>query len=133
MVKLGFYQNKMIQQFKLGKNALFLSLISLLTVISWVGFEVYKTSNKTTITKVTKKQMAPINPNIKTTVFEKIEKNLSLSEEELNTITTPEATQEAELKQETERETTESAQINEKEATSSSQTTQENDIVNQEF
>jgi len=34
------------QQFGLGKNALFLSLISLLTVISWVGFEVYKASNK---------------------------------------------------------------------------------------
>lgn len=117
------------QQFKLGKNALFLSLISLLTIISWVGFEVYKASNKTTITKVTKQQMAPINPNIKTAVFEKIEKNLSLSEEELNTITAPEATQEAELEQEIEEGTTESAQINEEEATSSSQATQENDTV----
>jgi len=121
------------QNFKLGKNALFLSVISFFTVISWVGFEVYEASNKTTITKATKQQMSSINPNIKTAVFEKIEENLFLSEEELNIINEPEITEGTELEQTAEKAATQSTEINEKEGTSSSQITQENDIVDKEF
>jgi len=119
------------QKFKLGKNALFLTIISLLTVMSWVGFEVYEAINKTTIAKVTKEQMAPINPLIKNDVFEKLEKNFSLSEEEMNIVeSTPEATPEGEeIGEDLPKETTTSAEANEGQATGSSQTTSENDIV----
>ncbi len=118
------------QKFKLGKNALFLTIISLLTVMSWVGFEVYEAINKTTIAKVTKEQMAPINPLIKNDVFENLEKNFSLSEEEMNLVeSTPEATPEGEIEENLPEETTASAETNEGEATGSSQTTSESDIV----
>ena len=102
------------QKFKLGKNVLFLTVISLLTVISWVCFEVYEAINKTTITKVTKEQMAPINPLIKTEVFEKLEKNFSVSEEEMNVIeSVPETTTEEEIEESLPEETTASAETNE--------------------
>lgn len=119
------------QKFQLGKKALFLTILSFITVSTWVGFEVYQASNKTTITKVTKKQMAPINPNIKTKIIERIDENLSFPQEEMDIIPVSEATvtPTAELTEEP-AETTPSAETTEEEsATGSSQATEENDTL----
>jgi len=71
-----------MNEFKLGKNALVLSIMTLITVLVWITFEVYRTVTKTTIPKVTQEQMAPLNPKIKKEVIEKIKENIWLSPEE---------------------------------------------------
>ena len=57
--------------------------MTLLTVLTWIGFEIYRTATKTTIPRVTQEQMKPLDPKIKKEVIEKLRKNLWFSEEEL--------------------------------------------------
>lgn len=70
---------------KLGKDALIMSIMTLLTVLTWIGLEVYRTYNQTSIPKVTQEQMLPLNPVLKTEVIEALKANLTFPEEELNT------------------------------------------------
>ena len=72
-----------MNEFKLGKNALIISIMTLITVLTWIAFEVYRMATKTTIPKVTQEQMAPLNPQIKKETIEKIKQNIWLSPEEL--------------------------------------------------
>jgi hypothetical protein len=72
-----------MNELKLGKNALILSIMTLITVLVWIAFEVYRTATKTTIPKVTQEQMAPLNPQIKKEVIEKIKENIWFSAEEV--------------------------------------------------
>lgn len=74
-----------MEKFKLGKNALILSIMTLLAVLTWIGSEVYWTIKKTTITEITKEQMAPLDPKIDKELILSLKTNLSLPEEELNT------------------------------------------------
>lgn len=76
-------------KFKLGKEALILSIMTLLTVTAWIFFEVYRTLHKSTITQVTKKQMEPLDPKINTTIIQSLKENLSFSDEELNIVPMP--------------------------------------------
>lgn len=69
---------------KLGKNVLIMSVLTLITVITWIGFEVYRVATRTTIPKVTQEQMLPLNPVLKIEVIESLKANLYLSEDELN-------------------------------------------------
>ena len=83
----------MMKKFKLGRDILTLTIITLITVLTWVGFEVWLTATQTTITKVTQEQMSPLNPQIQTQIIESIKGNLSLSEEEMNqSLSSPSAT-----------------------------------------
>jgi len=49
-----------MKKFKLSRDILVLTIISLITILTWVGFEVWLAATKTTITKVTKEQLAPL-------------------------------------------------------------------------
>ncbi|MGB9707671.1 MAG: hypothetical protein ACPL1D_02885 [Microgenomates group bacterium] len=84
-----------MNSFKLGKDALIFSVITLITVLTWIGFEIYFVATKTTIPKVTQEQMAPLNPKIKKETIEQLKANLWFSEEELNTFNFPVSTQSA--------------------------------------
>jgi len=70
--------------FKLGKDALIFSVLTLITVLTWIGFEVYRTATKTTIPEVTQRQMAPLEPKIKKETINQLRENLWFAEEELN-------------------------------------------------
>lgn len=48
----------------LGKDALILATMTLITIASWVAFDVYRTSRKTTINEATQEQMKPLDPKI---------------------------------------------------------------------
>lgn len=86
----------MDDKFKLGKDVLIFSILTLITVLTWVAFEVYRASIKTTIPKVTQEQMTFLNPTVNTNTIETLKTRLSLSEEELNmTISLPVSTQSA--------------------------------------
>jgi len=56
--------------------------MTLITILTWVVLEVYRTATKTTISKVTQEQMAPLNPQIKKETIEKLKENIWLSPEE---------------------------------------------------
>jgi hypothetical protein len=74
----------MESKFKLGKDALILAVMTLITVLTWVGFEVYLAAKKTTITKATQEQMKPLDPKINRKTIDSLKENLSFSLEELN-------------------------------------------------
>ncbi|HUS59814.1 MAG TPA: hypothetical protein VMX76_00290 [Nevskiaceae bacterium] len=80
-------------KFKLGKDALILSIMTLLTVITWIFFEVYRTLRKQASTQITKKQMESLDPKINTTIIQSLKENLSFSNEELNIVPTPTPTE----------------------------------------
>lgn len=78
-----------MNQLKFGKNILIISLMTLLTVFSWIGFEVYRTYTKTTVPKIIKDLIKPLNPTLNQNLFEEIDKKYYLSTEELNLVSTP--------------------------------------------
>lgn len=69
---------------KLDKNTLISSIMTLITVLVWIGFDVYRVLTKTTITKATQEQMRALDPRINREIIEELKSNLSFSEEELN-------------------------------------------------
>jgi hypothetical protein len=73
-----------MNEFKPGKNTLILSIMTLLTVLTWIAFEVYQVATKVTIPKVTQEQMKPLNPRIKKEILEGIKKNIWFSDEEMD-------------------------------------------------
>lgn len=79
----------MNNQFKLGKNILILSIMTLLTVFTWVGFEVYHAYTKTTVPQVVQELIKPLNPALNQAVVEEIEKKYQPSESELEIISVP--------------------------------------------
>lgn len=73
-----------MKEFKLGKDALILSMLTLITILTWVGFEVYRVATRTTIPKVTQEQLIPLEPKVKKEAIEGLKTNLWFSEEELD-------------------------------------------------
>lgn len=70
----------------LNQDILILSILTLITVLTWIAFDVLKTWRKTTVPKVLKEQLAPLNPNFDTETLESLKQKLSISEEELNSV-----------------------------------------------
>jgi hypothetical protein len=85
-----------MKKFEMGKDALTLSIMTLITILTWVGFDIYRAYSKSTIPQVTREQMKTLNPEIKRSVVDSLKGNLSFSQEELETIIqtpTPAATE----------------------------------------
>ena len=89
------------KKFKLDKNALFLAVTTLIAILSWVFFEVYRILDKSTVTKINLEQMKVLNPQIDTQTIQALKTKLILDEGELNTAPAP-----VSLELETESETT---------------------------
>ena len=71
-------------KFKFGKDLLILAILTLLVIVTWVGFDVYKALNKTTIPKTTKEHMQKLDPILNTKVIEDIKSRIVFSEDDLN-------------------------------------------------
>ncbi|PIS13888.1 hypothetical protein COT65_01850 [Candidatus Shapirobacteria bacterium CG09_land_8_20_14_0_10_47_13] len=67
----------MKNNFKLGKEVLILTVMTLLTIITWLAFDVYRVSQKTTIAETTREQMRVLNPGINKDVITALKNNLS--------------------------------------------------------
>lgn len=76
-------------QLKFGKNILFLSIMTLVTVLCWVGFEVYHAYTQPTVPEILKELIKPLDSTINITVVEDIEAKHQPSIEELSVPTTP--------------------------------------------
>lgn len=79
----------MMERLKLGKDALILSIMTLITVLVWIGLDVYRAATKTTITQATQEQMMALEPRLSREIIEGLKTNLSFSEEELNLVPAP--------------------------------------------
>lgn len=78
-----------MKKIKLGKQTLFLSIATLLTIVSWVSFETYRAATQTTINPATQKQMAPLSPQIDRELIDDLKETLVFTDEELNLVPTP--------------------------------------------
>lgn len=67
----------MKNSFKLGKDALILAVMTLITIITWLAFDIYRTSRKTTIAETTKEQMRVLEPKINKEIINSLRNNLS--------------------------------------------------------
>jgi hypothetical protein len=79
-----------MKKIKLGKDALTLSILTLVTVLTWIGFDVYKALTKSEIPRVLQKQIAPLNPKVDWEIIEELRNKKTVSEEELKTVVIPE-------------------------------------------
>ena len=76
-----------MKKIKFGKDILVLTILTLVTTLTWIGFDVYKALTKTEIPKVLKKQTQPLKPQIATKTIKKLESRISFSPQELNETT----------------------------------------------
>jgi len=76
----------MNNKFVLGKNALIISIMTLITVLVWAGLEIYRAFTKNTIPTVTQEQMGPLDPKLKRETIENLKESIWFSEEELNNL-----------------------------------------------
>lgn len=51
--------------------------MTLITIITWLIFDVYRTSKKTTITETTKEQMKLLNPEINREIIDSLKNSIS--------------------------------------------------------
>lgn len=68
---------------QLSRDLLTLSVLTLITVFTWIGFEVYRALTKTEIPTVLQRQIEPLNPTIKRDIFQDLKSRRSFSTEEL--------------------------------------------------
>jgi len=78
-----------MNQLKFGRNVLFLALLSLLTAVIWIGYEVYHAYTETTVPQVISKLIQPLSPTLDQEVFQAIKEKQQPSDEELNLFPTP--------------------------------------------
>ncbi len=67
----------------LSRDLLVLSILSVITVFTWIGFEVYRALTKTEIPIVLQRQIQPLNPVIQKEVLDSLRARRSFSVEEL--------------------------------------------------
>lgn len=67
----------MKNNFKLGKEVLILTVMTLLTIVTWLVFDVYRVSQKTTIAETTREQMRVLNPKINKDIINALKNNLA--------------------------------------------------------
>jgi len=102
-----------MNKLQLGKDALIIAILTLITVLTWVGLDVYRTLTKTEIPQILQRQIAPLNPKIPVTTMEGLEPRLSFTQEELSEVVIPAPEEEEleELVEEVEEEATESGTV----------------------
>lgn len=75
-----------MQKTKISKEILFLAITTLVTVLTWTGFQIYWAFNQNTIPAATKKQMDAFPLEIRVETIDSLKNNLTFTEEELNAI-----------------------------------------------
>jgi len=86
---------KETRQFKLKKDFLILSITTLVTVLCWIFFQLYWTMSKSTISKLTRKQMATLKPKLNSQAIPQLKSQLFFTDEELQQELKPISTESA--------------------------------------
>jgi hypothetical protein len=64
-----------------------IGIFSLVTVMIWVGYSIYHSQQQTVVSQDLQKHALPLNPNIDTTIVDRIENKKTYSEAELSNFT----------------------------------------------
>lgn len=75
-----------MRKLQLGKDALIISILTLITVLTWIGVDLYRALTKTEIPRVLQEQTAPLDPKISVTTLEGLEPRISFTQEELREV-----------------------------------------------
>ncbi|MCL5411678.1 MAG: hypothetical protein M1150_02970 [Patescibacteria group bacterium] len=59
----------------IGKNFIVVLILTLITVIGWVSFEVYRSFNTSTIPSTAQELISPLNPNFDQDLVKKLKAN----------------------------------------------------------
>lgn len=79
----------MEKKFQLGKEALTLSILTLITALTWIGFEVHRALTRSEIPQVLQEQIAPLNPQIDQETLQILGARETISQEELAEVAPP--------------------------------------------
>ncbi len=71
---------------RISRSALIVGIFSLLTVGSWVGFDVYRSLVKTTIPPDVQKQIQPLDSKIDPNLMSDLKSRRSFTDSELNSV-----------------------------------------------
>lgn len=93
---------------KLSRHVLYTAIITLITVLTWVGFTIYRAYTKTAVSPDVRKQLAPINPKLDTKIIDNLKSRRHISLEEIRNFSFKSPPSEIIEEQETETEATES-------------------------
>lgn len=74
---------------KINRDILILSILTFLTVLTWIGYDVYQALTKYTLPQVLEEQMKPLEATIDRAKIEKLKERLSIPEREMEKIPIP--------------------------------------------
>jgi hypothetical protein len=60
--------------------------LSIITIVFWIGFEIYHLSSKKTLSDIPQEMLTPINPNLEQEELKKLPERLTPANEDLATI-----------------------------------------------
>ena len=63
----------MIRKAKIGRDLLVIAILTLITILVWVGMDVYRSLIKQEVPEVLRKQVLPLEPELETKVFDYLE------------------------------------------------------------
>lgn len=71
---------------QISQQSLTLSILTLITVLCWGGFDIYRSYTKTTVKPDVRQQLTPINPKLELDVIEDLEALRAIPREEISNI-----------------------------------------------
>lgn len=72
----------MVQR-KVAKQLLTIAIASVITVMVWIGFDVYREATRVNIPKIPPEQLAPLAPRIDNKIFETLNKRAMYTRDDL--------------------------------------------------
>ena len=63
----------MTQKTKISRDLLVLSVLTLITILTWLGMDIYRRLIQREIPQVMEKQLLPLDPRIETKIFDYLE------------------------------------------------------------
>lgn len=75
-----------MNKLKFSKEALNIAILTLVTILFWIGFEVYQSLTKIDIPQVLQKQTEPLDTTISFPIIEGLKQRNSFTEQELQNI-----------------------------------------------
>ena len=66
----------MIQKNEISRDVLIISVLSLLTILAWVGMDVHRKLTKKEVPEILEKQLLPLDPEVDTKIMDVLESRL---------------------------------------------------------
>jgi len=63
---------------KFSRDLFIVSILTLITVITWIALDIYRVFNKNEIPKVLREQIEPLDPNLDIKIFNNLSERLSV-------------------------------------------------------